>query len=367
MCDNVVFICDECLANLDHGANSPDMKRKKNGESMVQATLSNDLTVQHPPQRQSASVSSKTEIKTKTDDKLLSLLKSFGKKLDSQSQLLDRQAALLADQSNKMDQLGVAVCDVGNAATATQKCVMERRSMQHERFPKTTLTNEMEKQPPNGEFGGNRRTYTTVVKSNLPVTPRPSTPTQTPSLRKREKTISLINNATGETVQTAKFPTPKQGKKEIQIGRPLPERQRTQRNADPMSKAIWVSKFHPETKSDEIADYIVAQTEAKDKTKFKCTMLVKKDADLSNISFVSYKIDATPDVYDILIDPENWPSDKHVREFVKLSPPKRKLNDFMTETPKPNATNETDMQIAADPGISGSGNESSSAASQAKN
>lgn len=141
------------------------------------------------------------------------------------------------------------------------------------------------------------------------------------------------------------------------------------------SKAIWVSKFHPETKPDEIAEYIVTQTEAKDKTKFRCSMLVKKDADLSQMSFVSYKIDATPEVYDILIDPENWPSDKQVREFVKLSPPKRNFNDFVPEIPKPNATNETEqknsdiMEITEEISLiqstssSGSGNSSGSGGS----
>lgn len=213
----------------------------------------------------------------------------------------------------------------------------------------------MENQPLNGQFG-NRRTYpmySTMVKSNLPVTPQ----SQTPSQRQRERTISLIDNATGETVKTAKFPTPKHGKKDAQIGRPLPERQRTQRNVDPMSKAIWVSKFHPETTPDEIANYIVTHTEAKDKTKFKCTMLVKKDADLSQMSFVSYKIDATPEVYDILIDPENWPSNKQVREFVKLSPPKRKMDDFIPETPKTNGNCN----------VNGSGSSSSSEPLQTKN
>lgn len=44
---------------------------------------------------------------------------------------------------------------------------------------------------------------------------------------------------------------------------------------------------------------------------------------------VSFKIDVTPEVYDILIDPENWPKSKRIREFIKMSAPKSTLNDFM--------------------------------------
>lgn len=130
-------------------------------------------------------------------------------------------------------------------------------------------------------------------------------------------------------MKSAIFPSPKQGKKNVQIGRPVSVPQRVPRNANPLTKAIWVSKFHPETKPEEVEKYIIENTEVKDATKFKCTMLIKKDADISKMSFVSYKIDASPEVYDTLIDPENWPSDKHVREFVKLSPPKLAINDFM--------------------------------------
>lgn len=165
-----------------------------------------------------------------------------------------------------------------------------------------------------------------------------------------------------------KFPSPKQGTKEVQIGQPVVERERIPRSVNPLSKSIWISRFHPETKPEEIENYIVNHTDAKDKTKFKCTMLVKKDADISKMSFVSYKIDTTPEVYDILIDPENWPNNKHIREFVKIAPTKLKMSDFAppnktsSNVIEPNEIEKNNaymIEIANELGIIGNGHSSS--------
>lgn len=106
------------------------------------------------------------------------------------------------------------------------------------------------------------------------MTPRPENPSQ----RKRETHISLIHNATGKTVKTAKFPTPKQGTKNAQIGQAIVERQKALRNVNPLSKSWRVSKSHLETTPEELVNYIIENTEVKDKSKFKYIKLVKKDA-----------------------------------------------------------------------------------------
>lgn len=108
----------------------------------------------------------------------------------------------------------------------------------------------------------------------MPVTPRSATPQQ----RKRETHISLIDNASATTVNAMKLLTPKQGKKNVQIGKPVVERLKTMKpvnQANPLSKSIWISRFHPETTPKEIENYITEHTEVKDKTKFKCLKLVK--------------------------------------------------------------------------------------------
>lgn len=186
------------------------------------------------------------------------------------------------------------------------------------------------------------KSYSTVLQSKLPVTPKPNTPLE----RKREQHISLIDNKSATTVSTMKLPSPKQGKKNVEIGRPIEVRQMAPRNVNPFSKAIWISKFHPETTPEIIENYITEHTAVKDKSKFKCIKLVKKDQDVAKMSFVSFKIDVVPEIFDILIDPENWPQNKQIREFIKMTPPKTTLGNFLP-SPKPQeSTNATSVTNA---------------------
>lgn len=323
VCDNVVFICDVCLDALD-SKNSPERKRKNVNVALRQSTLSAAIDGNVSLSQQQQPGKSALTSKKVTNEQLYELMSTIAVKCDM--------------QSNKIDEVNENVKLVGISSKETFNLVQSRamlrgqqdmRDLANEIFrPQENRSQEELTQTPNRLFGGNRRTYpsySTVVQSKLTVTPQP----ENPSSRKREKTISLISKTTGETIKSVKFPTPKQGKNDMQIGRPVDERQIPTRNTNPLTKAVWISKFHPETTNEELENYIVEQTAAKDKTTFKCTKLVKKDADVSKMSFVSFKIDTTPEVYDILINAENWPKNKHIREFIKMSPPKLTVNDFV--------------------------------------
>lgn len=342
---NIGFTCDDCM--------NASPKRKGNASiQLKQSTLTPNagilLQSAAPPSARSAKGGANAS-KT-TNEQLYSMISSMKNKIEQ--------------QSNKLDELGQHIVGTRNDIVNVQKkqddvftFVKSRlpdvpASMAHERFrptPDQNLSNKLRTPnrnatapigTPNGndkQFGGKRRTYSTVVQTRTPVVPFSVAP------RTKEKTISLIHNATGQTVQSVKFPSPKQGKKDVQIGRQIEERQRPTRTINPMTKAIFVSPFHPETSIQELSEYIVANTDAKDETKFKCTMLVKKDADLSQLKSVSFKIDATPEVYDILIDPENWPKSKRIREFIQMSPPKRTFNDFLPKDGTTHATSNENL------------------------
>lgn len=348
---NIVFNCDACLDEIDSGklvvSDSPGRKRKNannNNTSLKQSVLSSNANGNVTLQAQQ-SISNNSSKKPTTED-LYALMSSIADKLDT--------------QSKKIDEMSKDVDSVGDGIMATHQKTIETYNIVHSRMmlreqqdlrdlakiefrsmPKPNQTKTL--QTPNGNehlFGGKHRAYSTVLQSKLPVTPRPETPTN----RKREMHISLINNATGATVKTAKFPTPKQGKKKVQIGRPVEQRQRVPRKENPMSKSIHVCKFSTDTTTDDIENYIVENTTATDKSKFKCTKLVKKDADITKMKFVSFKIDATPEVFDILIDEENWPEDKQVREFIKLSPDNPTLADhFPAINPSRNALTQDEI------------------------
>lgn len=163
---------------------------------------------------------------------------------------------------------------------------------------------------------------------------RPATQHKTPLANKRKRDeIELVNMKTSETVARVKLPETKTGKKNQMIGKPIEPKPMYKKLANPMTKSIWVSGVHPETTTEEIGEYIVNNTSVTDKTKFKCTKLVKKDQDMSKMSFISFKIDVSPDDFDLLIDPEQWPSTVKIREFIKLSPPKTTFGRFLPGSP----------------------------------
>ena len=328
---NIVFLCDACLFAID-GEGSPERKRKNGNANSIlkQSTFTANgkgnvtLTHQQPPNAAAATTSTSKKV---SNEQLHAFLSSISDKMDHQTRLLN--------------EMGQNVCKVGNDVIATKNKSTDVFNMVQSRFVKRDEQDmrDLAKQMfrPSKQITSQTPTgtcvYSTVVQSKLAVTPRPEHPAQ----RKRKKTISLVNNATGETVKTSKLPSPEQGKKDVVLGRPIVERQRktAPQKSNALSKAICVSKFHPETEPEEIENYIIAHTDVKDKTKFKVTKMVKKDADLSQLTFVTFKIDMVPEIYVTLRNADSWPMSNTVRDFEKMLPPKQTLNDFM---PTNNAT-----------------------------
>lgn len=59
-------------------------------------------------------------------------------------------------------------------------------------------------------------------------------------------------------------------------------------------------------------------TSLKDKSKFNCTMLVKKGQDLSAFTYISAKVDVTNKDFDRLMNMDLWPNYVTAREFVRM-------------------------------------------------
>lgn len=166
-----------------------------------------------------------------------------------------------------------------------------------------------------------RPLYSTVLQHTTPVTPNP-TASNGSIKRKRNTEIIMVDNTSAEMVKKAKIPTPKQGTKDIQIGKPIETRSIELKAPNPLSKSVWVSGFHPETTQEELEDYIVNNTPLNEKTKFKCFRLTRKDQDITKMSFISFKIDVAQADYDNMISPDMWPQRIKVREFIRMAPPK---------------------------------------------
>lgn len=114
---------------------------------------------------------------------------------------------------------------------------------------------------------------------------------------------------------------------------------------DTLSKSVWVSGFHPDTTIEELEQHIVAHTAIKEVLKFKCTKLIKKDQDITKMSFVSFKIDVSPDDFETLASPDIWPQRIKVREFIRMSPPKPTLGEFLSSSKSNPTTPERNSKV----------------------
>lgn len=83
-------------------------------------------------------------------------------------------------------------------------------------------------------------------------------------------------------------------------------------------KAVWVSRLAKSVTEEDIRDHITKSTMAS--SNFTVHRLVKKDRDESALNFVSFKISVNLPDFEILNDPNVWPKNVMVREFVEIKP-----------------------------------------------
>lgn len=120
-----------------------------------------------------------------------------------------------------------------------------------------------------------------------------------------------------------------------------------------------MSKFNPETSVEEIIEHIVTETSVKDKKLFRCIKLVKKDQDISKLSWVSFKIDVVAEHFDELMDSSNWGDDNLIREFIHIRAPEKQqpigsVNSPLEQQPaKTQKTNNNDLIGFNTPNTSG--------------
>lgn len=90
------------------------------------------------------------------------------------------------------------------------------------------------------------------------------------------------------------------------------------------TKTIFVSRLKPSTSCEEVLDHLVSSNLIANQSDAKCFKLVKSGRDLSELSFVSFKLVVPEESFELIIDPSVWPEKIAVREFVES--PQRKLS-----------------------------------------
>lgn len=99
-----------------------------------------------------------------------------------------------------------------------------------------------------------------------------------------------------------------------------------------LSKSIYVSRVSTSVTQDKMVSFIEKHSDMKKNTDFKCSLLVKKGADLSLLTFVSFKIDVTVDHFDRLMQENFWPKGIQIRPFVPKERKSVNLGDFLNSS-----------------------------------
>lgn len=116
-----------------------------------------------------------------------------------------------------------------------------------------------------------------------------------------------------------------------------PQRQQIQKpNFD---KSIHVSRIDKSVTLEMINEYISQNSQLKQTENFRCSLLVKKDKDVTTLTFVSFKVDVNSEHFDILNDVNFWPEGVLIREFI---PKTKTLADFMEGRLQPNKMSKSD-------------------------
>lgn len=120
------------------------------------------------------------------------------------------------------------------------------------------------------------------------------------------------------------------------IGKPLsPEKPRQKIVKKMPEKAIWIGRLHRDTTENDISSYIKNELNITNADQLEIRKLVKKDRDLSEYSFVSFRIACSDEMFNALLDVNKWPSYSQIREF-KLEPIKSISGRINNETPSKN-------------------------------
>lgn len=72
-----------------------------------------------------------------------------------------------------------------------------------------------------------------------------------------------------------------------------------------LQKSIRVAGLHPKVTVEELNKYVVENTPINDPSKFRTQLLVKKDQDLSKLTYVSFKIDVALEDFESLMNMES--------------------------------------------------------------
>lgn len=116
-----------------------------------------------------------------------------------------------------------------------------------------------------------------------------------------------------------------------------------------LTKSIYISRLQTDVTVDKITGYIKEKLPDIAEKDVLLRMLVKKDQNLSDLTFISYRLQCTEDLYDQFIESSFWPQHVMIGEFIERERERKQpdVADFVLEriavkNRKINTENDTD-------------------------
>lgn len=193
---------------------------------------------------------------------------------------------------------------------------------------------------------------TSEVNTTL-LTPKP---TQFAQILKEQRSQSRQSTSMKRTAAAMKTPTNSKPKKlpQAKVGtRSISSNLKIAPAPKPkpkLDRAIHVSRMDTSVTVEILNEYISQNTQLKLNENFKCSLLVKKDVDISKLTFISFKVDVDSDNFNVLSDVDFWPQGAMIREFIS-QPKTAKFGDFLErnqndESMQPNKVIRTESTVS---------------------
>lgn len=276
--ENIFMICNECRTL---GTDQQSPKRKANEKNLVQRTID----MQNPTKGLGSPSNEYTLNKSSIKPTTQSLIETLARKLEANTNTISDLRSSVDNMNatvNQQNQVAAESIRVNNDNTSSIKTAIKE-------------TQDLIK-------AGEKPTYANVFKGSYRMADRNETPKSSkpsrPTGDNKNKTSSLIGMA-NKTIGKPLSPV----KTRQRIVRKIPE------------KSIWIGRLHRDTTEEDISTYIKNEWNITNVDQFQIRKLVKKDRDLSEYTFVSFKVGCSAELFSTLLDKSKWPSNCHIREF----------------------------------------------------
>lgn len=286
--DNIVIMCDECLAN-PFAYVSPKRKQPNMTQRTIDTTnptmqlAKTTVNVSTPPKSGSnkpnyqlqtvvESLVKKVETQTATISKLKGSVDSMHQTIAQQNANVEKSLKINTDSMSSINQLIIETPKAVQSAVKQSYAAAVKNSGLHGNVT------------PKSSFRKNGTTPSSSTQVKNPAAGKPAI--SGTSVKIIGKQLSPINQ----------------------------NRLNNRMNAERI-KAVWVSKLHRDTTEEELETYVKDLVGDSVTDQFKVRKLVRKDRELSSYSFISFKITCPERMLQTLLDPSKWPSACQIREF----------------------------------------------------